>query len=65
MPAILNLGQIQEILNKIDPRAVVSEIAQGFVAYSQGKVVVPPVGELIFDEPRGDTHIKYGYVRGR
>lgn len=64
MTAILNLCQIQEVLNKIDPRAIVKDIADGFVAYSQGKVVVPPVGELIFDEPRGDTHIKYGYIRG-
>ena len=64
MPAILDLRRIQEILNQIDPRTIVSEIAQGFVAYSQGKVVVPPVGELIFDKPRGDTHIKYGYIRG-
>jgi len=64
MPAILSLGQIQEILNKIDPGAIVAEIAQGFIAYSRGNVVVPPVGELVFDEPRGDTHIKYGYIRG-
>jgi len=26
--------------------------------------VVPPVGELVFEEPRGDTHIKYGYIKG-
>jgi ornithine cyclodeaminase len=62
--AILNLRQIQDALDRIDPRTIVKEIADGFVAYSQGKVVVPPVGELIFDEPRGDTHIKYGYIRG-
>lgn len=40
------------------------EIEQGFIAYSNGKVVVPPVGELIFDDPPGDTHIKYGYIKG-
>jgi ornithine cyclodeaminase len=26
--------------------------------------VVPPVGHLDFDEPPGDCHIKYGYIRG-
>lgn len=41
-----------------------AEIEQGFIAYSNGDVVVPPVGELIFDNPPGDTHIKYGYVKG-
>ena len=64
MPAILNLGQIKEALKKIDPvQGIIKGIEEGFVAYSQGKVVVPPVGELIFDEPRGDTHIKYGYIK--
>ena len=39
-------------------------IEEGFVAYSEGKVVVPPVGELILEDPPGDVHIKYGYIRG-
>ena len=43
---------------------VLEEIAAGFVAYSRGKAVVPPVGELVLDEPPGDVHIKYGYLRG-
>ena len=25
---------------------------------------MPPVGELVFDDPPGDVHIKYGYIRG-
>jgi len=25
--------------------------------------VVPPVGEMIFENPPGDVHIKYGYIR--
>ena len=41
-----------------------AEIEQGFIAYSNGEVVVPPVGELIFEDPPGDTHIKYGYIKG-
>ena len=34
------------------------------MAYSQGRAVVPPVGELLFEDPPADVHIKYGYVRG-
>ena len=64
MPVILNLSQINEILGRIDVRRIIGEIEDGFVAYSQGRVEVPPVGELIFDEPRGDVHIKYGYIHG-
>lgn len=32
--------------------------------YSDGKVNVPPVGFLHFENPPGDVHIKYGYVTG-
>jgi ornithine cyclodeaminase len=62
VPVILSLSQIKEILGGIDVREIIREIEDGFVAYSQGRVEVPPVGELIFDEPRGDVHIKYGYI---
>ncbi|MCK5409283.1 MAG: ornithine cyclodeaminase family protein, partial [Candidatus Heimdallarchaeota archaeon] len=34
-----------------------------FVAYSQGIVEIPPVGEMIFDEPPGECHIKYGFIK--
>jgi len=64
MSAILNLDQIKDALKKIDPvREIIPAIEEGFVAYSRGDVVVPPVGELVFEEPRGDTHIKYGYIK--
>ena len=63
MPVILDLSQIKEILGGIDVREIIRGIEDGFVAYSQGQVEVPPVGELIFDKPRGDVHIKYGYIR--
>ncbi len=56
---IINLNQIKEIIKSID---FIPEIEKGFVAYSQGNAVVPPVGELIFKKPPGDVHIKYGYI---
>jgi ornithine cyclodeaminase len=58
---IIELDRINEALRSID---LLSEIEAGFIAYSDGKAVVPPVGELIFDSPPGDVHIKYGYVSG-
>jgi ornithine cyclodeaminase len=48
----------------LPPEKLISAIEEGFIAYSQGKAVVPPVGQLLFDDPPGDCHIKYGYVRG-
>ena len=60
MPKIYNREQIEEALRHID---VTAAIEDGFVAYSEGRVVVPPVGELIFEDPPGDVHIKYGYIK--
>ena len=58
---ILNKESIIEIVKKLD---LVPLIQDGFVAYSQGRSVVPPVGELSFKDPPGDVHIKYGYILG-
>ena len=61
MPAVVPLAEIRKALVAIDPLPLIEE---GFAAYSRGEVVVPPVGELVFDDPPGDVHIKYGYIRG-
>lgn len=58
---VIHKADIARALADID---VAGAIAEGFVAYSSGRTVVPPVGELRFDAPPGDVHIKYGYVRG-
>jgi len=55
---------LEEIERSLDYPRLFDEIAAGFAAYSAGEVVVPPVGHLGFTQPRGDVHIKYGYVRG-
>ncbi len=60
MPVVASLAEIKQALAGIDPLPL---IEAGFAAYSRGEVVVPPVGELIFDDPPGDVHIKYGYVK--
>ena len=57
---IVSLEEIKVVLPKID---LMQEIETGFSAYSNGEVVVPPVGELNFDNPPGDVHIKYGYIQ--
>ncbi len=56
---ILDLKQIKKVLSSID---VIPAIEAGFVAYSRGKAVIPPVAEMLFDNPPGDVHIKYGYL---
>ena len=56
---IVNLDRIKSVLTNVD---LLSEIESGFAAYSSGLAVVPPVGELSFQSPPGDVHIKYGYI---
>ncbi len=60
MAKIFDLDQINEALERID---ILPLIEEGFVAYSRGDVVVPPVGELLFEEPRGEALIKSGYIK--
>ena len=61
MTVQVSLEEIKEALRGIDPIPLIEE---GFCAYSRGEVVVPPIGEMIFEDPPGDVHIKYGYIKG-
>ena len=61
MTRVIPLDRILAALPGID---LVPAIAQGFVALSEGRVEVPPVGELLFPEAHGEMHVKYGAVRG-
>lgn len=61
MTHVISWQQIRAALPHID---AVAEMEQAFDSYSRGLAVVPPVGELLFDAPPGDAHIKYGYVQG-
>lgn len=60
MATIIKLEDIKSIVETID---VVGAMKDGFIQYSNGNTVVPPVGELLFEDPPGDTHIKYGYIK--
>ena len=57
---VFGLENIKRVLPKIDLLPLIKE---GFIAYSSGQAVVPPVGELVFENPPGDVHIKYGYIQ--
>ena len=57
---ILNRIEIEHLLKSVD---LCPLIEQGFKAYSSGKTVIPPIGELSFKDPPGDVHIKYGYIK--
>ncbi len=54
---LVTLDEIKAVLPGID---LLTAIEAGFVAYSKGRCIVPPVGELLMDE--GEVHIKYGCI---
>ncbi|HRW30866.1 MAG TPA: hypothetical protein P5227_12775, partial [Emcibacteraceae bacterium] len=56
---IISRAEIETILPELD---LMPAIEQGFVDYSAGKCIVPPIGELIMD--KGEVHIKYGCIKG-
>ena len=60
MIRVVDLSTIKSIVPKVD---LISEIEIGFAAYSNGEVIVPPIGELNFDSPPGSVHIEYGYIK--
>ncbi len=60
MATIINLKEIKAIVKNVD---VIAAMEEGFIQYSNGNTVIPPVGELLFEKPKGDAHIKYGYIK--
>ena len=57
---IFTRKQIEELVSLPD---ILDAVERGFVAYSRGDTVIPPVAALHFDFPLGDCHIKYGYMK--
>jgi len=57
---ILTRKQIEQLVSIPD---ILKAIEEGFVAYSQKETITPPIGLLYFDQPPGDCHIKYGYLK--
>ena len=60
MSQIIELKTIQAIIESLD---LIPMIEEGFVAYSDGQAVVPPVGELQLE--KGEVHLKYGFIKSQ
>ena len=61
MTKVFKLEEILDALTDID---VVDVIAKGFRVLSEGKVIIPPIGEMLFPDVDGELHIKYGAIKG-
>ena len=58
---VLDWNEISDLLQSID---VYEPMKEAFIEYSLGHAEIPPVGELLFADPPGEVHIKYGYIKG-
>jgi ornithine cyclodeaminase len=64
MATTIDRASILDVLWKASANDLINCIEKSFVSYSNGAAVVPPVGTLAFQQPPGETHIKYGYLKG-
>jgi ornithine cyclodeaminase len=61
MAIVYTRAQIEQVLH---PTEVIAAMEGAFIAFSRGEAIVPPVGQMEFEDPPGDCHIKYGYLKG-
>ena len=61
MPITLNWDEMKPLIANMD---INDAMRNAFIEYSNGNAVIPPVGELIMQQPPGEVHIKYGYIKG-
>ncbi|RII77457.1 ornithine cyclodeaminase family protein [Pseudomonas monteilii] len=53
-----------QIIASFDPELAIHHLEEGFIAYSAGKVQVPPVQSLAFAGANGDCCVKAAYIEG-
>ncbi len=61
---VISKAEILAVLKNADNDELMENQEAGFIAYSEGKTCIPEVGHLYFNQPPGDCHIKYGYIKG-
>lgn len=54
----------EEIERRLEGAGLVPLLERAFVAWSSGEAVVPPPGEMLFEAPAGEVHVKFGWIRG-
>lgn len=55
---------LEEIKSRLDIEKAIAMQEEGFKLFSEGKVIVPPVGYMKMGENFGEVHIKYGWIKG-
>lgn len=64
MSAALEIIGIDRLQPLLDRKKVIAAVKEALILQAEGKVQSPLPGQLLFKEPHGDCHIKYGHVAG-
>ena len=59
---VVSLDRLQSVFDK---DTIMAKVKEAYIAHADGKVTSPPPGQLLFDDPRGDCHIKFGRTQGQ
>lgn len=60
-PELVSLDRIRAVIKPLD---VINAVRSALIAQSRGQVQSPMPGQLVFDDPPGDCHIKFGHISG-
>jgi ornithine cyclodeaminase len=59
--SVIGIDELRPLLNR---SRVLAAIRQALIWQAEGNVQSPLPGQLLFDKPHGDCHIKFGHVAG-
>src|SRR6266404_2409575 len=60
----LEVLSIEDLRPLLDQSKVIERVRQALIRQAMGEVQSPLPGQLVFEHPRGDCHIKFGHVAG-
>lgn len=63
-PATLPIYGLCDLRTALLRKDMLRVVHDALVRHSQEEVIAPQSGELLFQEPPGDCHIRFGYFRG-
>lgn len=64
MKAQIEIIPLDRLKSVFDKEAIIEKVKEAYINHAEGKVISPAPGQLLFDDPKGDCHIKYGQVKG-
>lgn len=54
----------EEVMRRVEALDLLGPVEAAFKAYSQGRTICPPPGEMLFEAPDGEVHVKFGHIAG-